>query len=40
MVKTQGLVALILGRTEVDVSYFEHLAASGQLELCLDTETT
>jgi hypothetical protein len=40
MVQTQGLVALILGRTEIDVRYVKHLDASGQLELCLDTETT
>ena len=33
MIQTQGLIALILGRTEIDVSYVDHLVASGQLEL-------
>jgi hypothetical protein len=34
VIQTQGLIALILGHTEIYVSYVEHLVASGQLELC------
>ncbi len=34
VIQTQGLNALILGRTEIDVRYVEHLVESGQLELC------
>ena len=34
VIQTQGLIALILGRTEVYVRYVEHLVESGQLELC------
>ena len=34
MIQTQGLIALILGHTEIYVRYVEHLVASGQLELC------
>ena len=34
MIQTQGLVAFILGHTEIDVRYVEHLVASGQLKLC------
>lgn len=34
VIQTQGLIALILGRTEIDVRYVEHLVESGQLELC------
>lgn len=34
VIQTQKLIALILGRTEVDVRYIEHLVEPGQLELC------
>jgi len=34
VIQTQGLIALILGRTEIDVRYVEHLVEQGQLELC------
>ncbi len=34
VIQTQGLIALILGRTEIDVRYVEHIVESGQLELC------
>lgn len=34
VIQTQGLIALILGRTEIDVRYVEHLVEPGQLELC------
>ncbi|MZH03348.1 MAG: ABC-ATPase domain-containing protein [Nitrospinae bacterium] len=34
VIQTQGLISLILGRTEIDVRYVEHLVESGQLELC------
>jgi predicted ABC-class ATPase len=34
VIQTQGLIALILGRTEIDVRYVEHLVESGQLDLC------
>lgn len=34
VVQTQGLIALILGRTEIDVRYVEHLVETGQLEMC------
>ncbi|MBL7019758.1 MAG: ABC-ATPase domain-containing protein [Nitrospinaceae bacterium] len=34
VIQTQGLITLILGRTEIDVRYVEHLVESGQLELC------
>ena len=34
MIQTQGLIALILGYTEIYVCYVEHLVASGQLEIC------
>ena len=34
VIQTQKLTALILGRTEIDVRYVEHLVEMGQLELC------
>jgi predicted ABC-class ATPase len=34
VVQTQKLISLILGRTEIDVRYVEHLVEPGQLELC------
>ena len=34
VIQTQGLITLILGRTEIDVRYVEHLVESGQLALC------
>lgn len=34
VIQTQGLISLILGRTEIDVRYVEHLVEPGQLELC------
>ncbi|MBT5550120.1 MAG: ABC-ATPase domain-containing protein [Nitrospina sp.] len=34
VIQTQGLISLILGRTEIDVRYVEHLVEHGQLELC------
>ncbi len=34
VIQTQGLITLILGRTDIDVHYVEHLVESGQLELC------
>jgi predicted ABC-class ATPase len=34
VIQTQKLISLILGRTEIDVRYVEHLVESGQLELC------
>jgi predicted ABC-class ATPase len=34
VIQTQCLIALILGRTEIDVRYVEHLVETGQLELC------
>ena len=34
VIHTQGLIAIILGRTEIYVHYVEHLIESGQLELC------
>jgi hypothetical protein len=33
VIQTQGLIALILGRTEINVHYVEHLVESGELEL-------
>ena len=34
VIQTQKLISLILGRTEIDVRYIEHLVEPGQLELC------
>jgi predicted ABC-class ATPase len=34
VIQTQKLTTLILGRTEIDVRYVEHLVEPGQLELC------
>ena len=34
VIQTQRLISLILGRTEIDVRYVEHLVEPGQLELC------
>ena len=34
VIQTQKLISLILGRTEIDVRYVEHLVEPGQLELC------
>ena len=34
VIQTQKLTALILGQTEIDVRYVEHLVEMGQLELC------
>jgi predicted ABC-class ATPase len=34
VIQTQKIISLILGRTEIDVRYIEHLIEPGQLELC------
>jgi predicted ABC-class ATPase len=34
VIQTQKLVCLVLGRTEIDVRYVEHLMEPGQLEFC------
>lgn len=34
VIQTQKIISLILGRTEIDVRYVEHLVEPGQLELC------
>ena len=34
VIQTQKLISLVLGRTEIDVRYLEHLVEPGQLELC------
>ncbi|MBT5260943.1 MAG: ABC-ATPase domain-containing protein [Nitrospina sp.] len=34
VIQTQKLISIILGRTEIDVRYIEHLVEPGQLELC------
>ncbi len=34
VIQTQKLISLVLGRTEIDVRYIEHLVETGQLELC------
>ena len=34
VIKTQKLICLVLGRTEIDVRYIEHLVEPGQLEIC------
>ena len=34
MIQTQGLIAIIVGRTKIYMHYVEHLVESGQLELC------
>ncbi len=34
MIQTHELITLILGQTEIDVRYVEHLVEEGQLEIC------
>ena len=34
MIQTRDLITLILGQTEIDVRYVEHLVEEGQLEVC------